>query len=242
MSKSKPWRLQESFPLQQGLKLQYLNSSPDKLRLQESFPLQQGLKHGINDTNYIHGFLQESFPLQQGLKLLKTKQNGFWKDTSGVLSTTTRIETKKTALNNNNKSPLQESFPLQQGLKLRMALLPLSLRLRFRSPFHYNKDWNWLSDFSLEVCGFLQESFPLQQGLKPRSGTRHSCKHTSFRSPFHYNKDWNACSDTSPYTLKNTSGVLSTTTRIETRKQSYFSWVQNKLQESFPLQQGLKLR
>ena len=231
-------RLQESFPLQQGLKPADLNMITVWLSLQESFPLQQGLKHSCNNIVYLPEDLQESFPLQQGLKPENQKE---------------RAELVK----------LQESFPLQQGLKLNFYMERL-LVLLFRSPFHYNKDWNKSCFSSIQRQRVLQESFPLQQGLKPSSpmmwagpgaasgvlstttriettrAYRDTGRMENFRSPFHYNKDWNLLRKNSALTMSLSSGVLSTTTRIETPLQRGTYTPEKALQESFPLQQGLK--
>ena len=135
-------KLQESFPLQQGLKHSCIAHSNHLFRLQESFPLQQGLKLIRPWKELRMHELQESFPLQQGLKLHKSKHRALRGLASGVLSTTTRIET-----------------PLPRKL--------LNDADYFRSPFHYNKDWNKIWRQNISDWNSI------------------------FRSPFHYNKDWN---------------------------------------------------
>ena len=86
--------------------------------LQESFPLQQGLKPPDIALSAAASCLQESFPLQQGLKRFLLIQSIAFPIASGVLSTTTRIETAiGLSCHEIFCLTLQESFPLQQGLK-----------------------------------------------------------------------------------------------------------------------------
>ena len=133
-------RLQESFPLQQGLKLRGVPPAFLRSWLQESFPLQQGLKRLSCGIAMIPSFASGVLSTTTRIETPHRAVFAAFSASSGVLSTTTRIETQKFWREHDFPNTLQESFPLQQGLKRLLHCrvdkhLPL-----FRSPFHYNKD------------------------------------------------------------------------------------------------------